>query len=63
LNPIGRDVIYNRNANPLWHLINRLIILNFQNHRFSADPDWGDRLRRIHLGRTTKDDIKVAWVE
>jgi len=57
LNPIGRDVIYNRNANPLWHLINRLIILNFQNHRFSADPDWGACLRRIHLGRTTKDDI------
>jgi len=57
LNPIGRDVIYNRNANPLWHLINRLIILNFQNHRFSADPDWGNCLRRIHLGRTTKDDI------
>jgi hypothetical protein len=32
LNPIGRSVIYDKNANALWNLINRVVILNFKNH-------------------------------
>jgi len=32
LNPIGQSVIYYRNANALWNLINRVVILNFKNH-------------------------------
>jgi len=39
LNPIGQSVIYDRNANALWNLINRVVILNFKNHQFATDPE------------------------
>jgi hypothetical protein len=58
LNPIGRDVIYDRNINALWNLINRVVILNWKNHRFSKDPNWGKSLQRIHLGKTEKEDVE-----
>jgi hypothetical protein len=45
LNPIGRDVIYDRNINALWNLINSVVILNWKNHRFSKDPDWRKSLQ------------------
>jgi hypothetical protein len=58
LNPIGQSVIYGRNANALWNLINRVVILNFKNHRFATDSGWGESLQRIHLGRTKKEDVE-----
>ena len=58
LNPIGRSVIYDKNVNALWNLINRVVILNFKNHRFATDPGWGESLQRIHLGRTRKEDVE-----
>jgi hypothetical protein len=43
-------------------LINRVVILNFKNHRFATDPGWGESLQRIHLGRTRKEDVeKINW--
>jgi hypothetical protein len=58
LNPIGRNVVYDRNVNALWNLINRVVVLDFKNHRFAMDPEWGDTLQRIHLGNTTKKDVE-----
>jgi hypothetical protein len=55
---IGRSVIYDKNANALWNLINRVVILNFKNHRLATDPGWGESLQRIHLGRTRKEDVE-----
>jgi hypothetical protein len=57
LNPIGRNVIYDRNENALWNLINRVVILNFKNHCFATDPAWGGCSKRIHLGKTKQEDI------
>jgi hypothetical protein len=54
LNLIGQSAIHDKNANALWNLINRVVILNFKNHQFAADPGWGESLQRIHLGRTKK---------
>jgi len=39
-------------------LINRVVILNFKNHRFATDPGWGESLQRIHLGRTKREDVE-----
>jgi hypothetical protein len=58
LNPIGRNVVYGRNVNALWNLINRVVVLDFKNHRFATDPEWGDTLQRIPLGKTTKEDVE-----
>jgi hypothetical protein len=57
LNPIGRNVIYDRHVNALWNLINRVVILNFTNHRFSNDEEWGKILHRLFLGRLKQEDI------
>jgi hypothetical protein len=57
LNPISQNVICDQNENALWNLINRVVILKFQNHRFATDPAWGECLKRIHLGKTKKEDI------
>jgi hypothetical protein len=57
LNPIGWNVIYDQNENALWNLINRLVILNFKNHRFATDPAWGECLKRIHHGKIKQEDI------
>jgi len=39
-------------------LINRVVVLNFKNHRFGTDPGWGESLQRIHLGRTKREDVE-----
>ena len=39
-------------------MFNRVVILNFKNHRFATDPGWGESLQRIHLGRTKKEDVE-----
>ncbi len=54
---IGQNVIYDQNENALWTLINRVVILNFKNHCFATDPAWGERLKRIHLGKTKQEDV------
>ncbi len=36
----------------------RVVILNWKNHRFSKDPNWGKSLQRIHLGKTEKEDVE-----
>jgi hypothetical protein len=59
LNPIGKEVIYDKNLNALWETINRVIILNMQNHRFSKHPEWGLLLERMHHGQTTSQDIDL----
>jgi hypothetical protein len=58
LNPIGRNVMYDRNVNALWNLINSVTILDFKNHHFATDPGWGDILQRIHLGKTAKEYVE-----
>ena len=39
LNPIGVQLVYNRDLNALWSLINWVVILNMNNHRFINDPN------------------------
>jgi hypothetical protein len=38
LNPIGVQLTHNRDLNALWSLINRVVVLNMNNHRFINDP-------------------------
>ena len=58
LNPIGVQLIYNRDLNALWSLINRVVILNMNNHRFINDPQWGFLLDRLRKGFLTREDIE-----
>ena len=58
LNPIGVQLVYNRDLNALWSLINRVVILNMNNHRFINDPQWGFLLERLRKGFLTKEDIE-----
>jgi hypothetical protein len=59
LNPIGKNLIYDQNLNVLWSEINRVVILNMKNHRFSQDPNWGKILERMHHGNSTPADIEI----
>ncbi len=59
LNPIGKNLIYDQNLNVLWNAINRVIVLDMKNHRFSLDQNWGRLLERMHHGISTSDDIEL----
>ncbi len=57
LNPIGKNLIYDQNLNVFWNEINRVVVLDMKNHRFSQDPNWGKILERMHHGKSTPVDI------
>ena len=58
LNPIGVQLIYNRDLNALWSLINRVVILNMNNHLFINDPQRVFLLDRLRKGFLTREDIE-----
>jgi hypothetical protein len=59
LNPIQQSVIYDRNVNAIWNLINRVVFLNFKKQLCARDPGWRDftknSLRKNQEGRCGKD--------
>jgi hypothetical protein len=54
-----KKLIYDQNSNVLWNEINRIVILDMKNHRFSHDQNWGRLLERMHHGKSTPDDIDL----
>ncbi len=53
-----RFLIYNRDLNALWSLINRLVIWNINNHRFINYPQCFFLLDRLRKGFSTREDIE-----
>jgi hypothetical protein len=60
LPPVGGTPIFSRFNDIHWHgSLNAAIFLDQGNHRFRKDPEWGEILKRIQLGKPTPNDLAM----